>query len=68
MGLMNLGWDSTSSLRLSIATIPDYWSNLTSSMHFEIKILSTPAKLLSIFSSVIEDKNTVRVLKAATLT
>jgi hypothetical protein len=37
-------------------------------MHFEIKIFKTPAKLLSIFSSEIEDKKTVRVLKAATLT
>jgi hypothetical protein len=66
--LMNLGRASISSFVLYKAVTPDYWSYLINSIAFVIKTCKTASNFLTSFSSSIEDKKIVSVLKAATLT
>ena len=57
-----------SSLRLSKVVIPDYWSNLISSIDLLSRIFKTDVNLVTSSSFVIDDRKTVKVLKAETLT
>lgn len=48
--------------------MPDYWSNLINSMDFWSRMLSTEENFITSSSLLIDERKTVKVLKAETLT